>query len=125
MVQGVWSQSPEQQLEATTQFRKLLSIGESLCSNCCTRGRMISCRHATILADPELHCSLCDAAVAVNVTAVQTVLQCCAEISGCHAERNPPIEEVIGQGVIPRFVEFLQRSDMPQLQVSDSACFQS
>eukprot|EP00891_Asterochloris_glomerata_P004679 jgi/Astpho2/4679/Aster-00240 len=57
MVQGVWSQSPEQQLEATTQFRKLLSI-----------------------------------------------------------ERNPPIEEVIGQGVIPRFVEFLQRSDMPQLQ---------
>ena len=42
----------------------------------------------------------------------------------CRAERNPPIEEVIGQGVIPRFVEFLQRSDMPQLQVRDSACFQ-
>ncbi len=32
-------------------------------------------------------------------------------------ERNPPIEEVIKQGVIPRFVEFLQRNDMPQLQV--------
>ena len=33
------------------------------------------------------------------------------------AERNPPIEEVISQGVIPRFVQFLQRSDLPQLQV--------
>lgn len=32
------------------------------------------------------------------------------------AERNPPIEEVIGQGVIPRFVQFLQRGDVPQLQ---------
>lgn len=31
-------------------------------------------------------------------------------------ERNPPIEEVIKQGVIPRFVEFLKRGDMPSLQ---------
>lgn len=31
-------------------------------------------------------------------------------------ERNPPIEEVIAQNVIPRFVQFLQRND-PQLQV--------
>lgn len=31
-------------------------------------------------------------------------------------ERNPPIEEVIAQGVIPRFVQFLQRSDSPALQ---------
>lgn len=37
------------------------------------------------------------------------------------AERNPPIEEVIGQGVIPRFVQFLQRPDVPQLQVR-TAC---
>jgi importin subunit alpha-6/7 len=36
----------------------------------------------------------------------------------CHAERNPPIEEVINQNVIPRFVQFLQRRDLPQLQVS-------
>lgn len=31
-------------------------------------------------------------------------------------ERNPPIEEVIKQGVIPKFVEFLKRNDCPQLQ---------
>nr|XP_010914627.1 importin subunit alpha-4 isoform X2 [Elaeis guineensis] len=57
MVQGVWSDDPAVQLEATTQFRKLLSI-----------------------------------------------------------ERSPPIEEVIKTGVVPRFVEFLARYDMPQLQ---------
>lgn len=56
MVQGLYSENPQQQLEATIQFRKLLSI-----------------------------------------------------------ERNPPIEEVISQNVIPRFVQFLQRPD-PQLQ---------
>lgn len=32
------------------------------------------------------------------------------------AERNPPIEEVIKQNVIPQFVKFLTRTDMPQLQ---------
>lgn len=32
-------------------------------------------------------------------------------------ERNPPIEEVIQSGVVPRFVEFLTREDFPQLQV--------
>mmetsp|Transcript_588 Transcript_588/g.1321 ORF Transcript_588/g.1321 Transcript_588/m.1321 type:complete len:546 (-) Transcript_588:4676-6313(-) len=31
-------------------------------------------------------------------------------------ERNPPIEEVIKTGVVPKFVEFLQRADAPQLQ---------
>ncbi|KAK9086245.1 hypothetical protein Syun_028639 [Stephania yunnanensis] len=31
-------------------------------------------------------------------------------------ERNPPIEEVIKAGVVPRFVEFLDRHDVPQLQ---------
>ncbi|KAG0488092.1 hypothetical protein HPP92_006903 [Vanilla planifolia] len=31
-------------------------------------------------------------------------------------ERNPPIEEVIRSGVVPRFVEFLTRDDFPQLQ---------
>lgn len=34
------------------------------------------------------------------------------------SERSPPIDEVIKAGVIPRFVEFLGRHDLPQLQVS-------
>ncbi|XP_023545266.1 importin subunit alpha-4-like isoform X2 [Cucurbita pepo subsp. pepo] len=57
LVQGVWSADTAGQLEATTQFRKLLSI-----------------------------------------------------------ERSPPIDEVIKAGVIPKFVEFLGRHDLPQLQ---------
>jgi HEAT repeat protein len=57
MVSGVNSTEPVLQLEATTQFRKLLSI-----------------------------------------------------------ERNPPIEEVIAAGVVPRFVQFLTYHDNPQLQ---------
>lgn len=32
------------------------------------------------------------------------------------SERSPPIEEVIKAGVVPRFVQFLQRQDNPQLQ---------
>ncbi|KAI3832889.1 hypothetical protein MKW92_019888 [Papaver armeniacum] len=31
-------------------------------------------------------------------------------------ERSPPIDEVIQTGVVPRFVQFLQREDFPQLQ---------
>eukprot|EP00557_Chaetoceros_sp_GSL56_P010238 CAMPEP_0176482474 /NCGR_PEP_ID=MMETSP0200_2-20121128/3394_1 /TAXON_ID=947934 /ORGANISM="Chaetoceros sp., Strain GSL56" /LENGTH=540 /DNA_ID=CAMNT_0017878791 /DNA_START=42 /DNA_END=1664 /DNA_ORIENTATION=- len=31
-------------------------------------------------------------------------------------EKNPPIQQVIDSGVIPRFVEFLQRDDSPALQ---------
>ncbi|XP_057535902.1 importin subunit alpha-like [Amaranthus tricolor] len=31
-------------------------------------------------------------------------------------ERNPPIEEVVQSGVVPRIVEFLGRDDFPQLQ---------
>ena len=57
MVRGVMSENTEQQLEATTQFRKLLSI-----------------------------------------------------------ERSPPIDEVINQNVIPRFVQLLGRDDIPTLQ---------
>jgi importin subunit alpha-1 len=57
MVRGVMSDSVDQQLEATTQFRKLLSI-----------------------------------------------------------EKNPPIDEVINENVIPRFVQFLSREDNPTLQ---------
>lgn len=57
MVAGVCSDDGNAQLEATTHFRKLLSI-----------------------------------------------------------ERNPPIEEVVQSGVVPRLVEFLGRDDFPQLQ---------
>ena len=35
---------------------------------------------------------------------------------GCPVS-SPPIDEVIAAGVVPRFVEFLVRSDFPQLQV--------
>merc|ERR1719454_32094 len=58
LVAGVNTIDPSVHLEATTQFRKLLSI-----------------------------------------------------------ERNPPIQMVIDAGVVPRFVEFLQRDDTPWLQI--------
>ncbi|EFJ46508.1 hypothetical protein VOLCADRAFT_62408, partial [Volvox carteri f. nagariensis] len=35
-----------------------------------------------------------------------------------YAERNRPISEVIKTGVVPKFVEFLQRHDNPQLQLA-------
>lgn len=44
----------------------------------------------------------------------------------CSPERCPPIDEVIKAGVVPRFVEFLGRHDLPQLQVGSfctSNCF--
>ena len=93
MVRGVYSEDPQQQLEATTQFRKLLSIGMGpqlwRRIGCSAPGsRSCSCRAPHVGTDARLV-----------------------------AERNPPIEEVISQGVIPRFVQFLQRSDMPPLQV--------
>lgn len=31
-------------------------------------------------------------------------------------ERSPPIDDVIRAGAVPRFVEFLKRNDVPQLQ---------
>jgi hypothetical protein len=31
-------------------------------------------------------------------------------------EKNPPIQQVIDSGVVPRFVEFLRRDDNPALQ---------
>ena len=40
-------------------------------------------RNAMILAASELCCSLCDALLAVNVTAVQDLLQCFVEMALC------------------------------------------
>merc|ERR1712151_1265449 len=57
MIQGVLGDDPSQQIERTTEFRRLLSI-----------------------------------------------------------EKNPPIQQVIDAGVVPRFVEFLQRDKTPGLQ---------
>jgi hypothetical protein len=37
----------------------------------------------------------------------------------CCVEHKPPIDEVIQSGVVPRFVQFLDREDFPQLQVSN------
>ena len=41
------------------------------------------------------------------------------------AERNPPIQEVISTGVVPRLIQFLKCHEDPQLQVAscDSRCF--
>ena len=86
MVVGVWSEDPQQQLESTTQFRKLLSIGPP---------------RPAFLVTPLLP-------PAPGAGTPDRLFR---------AERNPPIDEVIAQGVIPRFVQFLQRSDLSQLQV--------
>lgn len=84
MVQGVWSEDPAAQVEATTHFRKLLSIGIYL----------FRCFWLFFLNSP------------LPLTIVLLTV-----------ERSPPIDEVIKAGVVPRFVEFLGRHDLPQLQV--------
>lgn len=38
-------------------------------------------------------------------------------------ERNPPINEVVQSGVVPRIVQFLSKDDFSQLQVSEPAFF--
>ena len=91
MVQGVWSEDPQAQLENTTHFRKLLSIGAHSSPPVALRNGSSRC-----YSEPSANAGM-----------------------SC-AERNPPIEEVISQGVIPRFVQFLQRGDLPQLQVEPS-----
>lgn len=88
MVAGVWSDDGNMRLEATTHFRKLLSIGLSMiwffwlwtCFSKCVMNL-------------------------INFDFFFLI------------ERNPPIEEVIQSGVVPRFIEFLGRDDYPQLQV--------
>ena len=95
MVQGVWSDDPASQLEATTQFRKLLSIGKLYSLIPSSRTVLLLMNLSIYIIDFHL-----------------TFL----------VERSPPIDEVIKAGVVPRFVEFLGRQDLPQLQVQ---CFVS
>lgn len=107
MVQGVWSEDPQAQLEATTQFRKLLSIGARR-----PIGRRALQREPPPL--PPLSVGGRPTAAALGRPAPSTHVLPAPTPNP--AERNPPIEEVIAQNVIPRFVQFLQRSDLPQLQ---------
>lgn len=88
VVAGVWSNDSNLQLEATTLFRKLLSIGK-MCG--------------VILV------FLCHDDFLIMASFMITIF--------LSLERSPPIEEVIQSGVVPRFVEFLMREDFPQLQV--------
>ena len=88
MVAGVCSDDMNLQLEATTQFRKLLSIGKF----------SMSCWNFVCF-----------------VLAVISRITCFA--MNVLPERSPPINEVVQSGVVPRFVEFLARDEFPQLQV--------
>ncbi|KAL3772551.1 hypothetical protein ACHAWU_006749 [Discostella pseudostelligera] len=55
------------------------------------------------------------AGVSGNDPAVQT--ECTTQFRRLLSiEKNPPIQQVIESGVVPRFVEFLQRDDNPALQ---------
>jgi importin subunit alpha-1 len=81
MVAGVVSNNPEEQLIATTKFRKLLS-----------KGQWVDKVDIFLLAKGIIKCQ-------------------------CLLERNPPIEDVIACGVVPKFVEFLRSSSHDLLQV--------
>lgn len=88
---GVWADDGNLQLEATTQFRKLLSTGDVLV--------LILCIIFFTL---------------VNFVFNRVVINFYFDFS---SEHSPPIDEVIQSGVVPRFVEFLIREDFPRLQV--------
>jgi len=87
MAANIWSVDNNQQLEATTEFRKRLSIG-----NCWFYLMFLMHYHYHYVA---------------------LILDVCC------VEDKPPIDEVIQSGVVPRFVQFLDKEDFPQLQVSN------
>lgn len=114
MVQGVWSEDPAAQLEATTQFRKLLSIGEDLLLLFSSIVRSLLARSlaSSSTSTLALHPRGLLPAGQQELTPALSFKKKTPKIT----ERNPPIEEVIAQGVVPRFVEFLKREDNTALQ---------
>lgn len=74
-----------------------------------------------------LHSVRVGAALAVNCSGLYFAYKCNDDLRRAffrrlrvltcpRAERNPPIQNVIDAGVVPKFVEFLQRDDNPALQ---------
>ena len=84
------SQDPAVLLEATTQFRKLLSIGEARAP-----------RRTARAPPPRAHAAP-PAHTHTNIHAT--------------AERNPPIDAVIAANVVPRIVQLLTLDAFPKLQ---------
>ena len=81
MAAGLFGEDPQQMLETTIRFRKLLSKGTP--------------EHSDVHSPVNLF-SVC-------------------------LEPNPPIDEVITAGIVPRFVELLKYQHF-QIQVSCGAC---
>ncbi|XVF57418.1 hypothetical protein PTKIN_Ptkin06aG0203700 [Pterospermum kingtungense] len=83
MVQGVWSEDPASQLKATTQFRKLLSMGNN---------DIRSCPSVCGVSWKAGSASTCQAALALTNV-----------VSGT----SEHTQVVIGHGAVPMFVQLL------------------
>lgn len=60
--------------------------------------------------------SLVVSRMVINTKIESTVLKLFIAYMRFSTERDPPIQAVIDTGVVPRLVQFLQRSDVPLLQ---------
>jgi hypothetical protein len=95
MVIGLYLDDNNLRLEATTLFRKLLSIGINL----------LSFQFFLFLS------------LFVNGGPLYIVCKHCLNLQYFCSREEPPIKEVIKPDVVPRFVQFLTRENLPQLQV--------